>query len=143
MHECGVFETLDKRGLGVRVLEAVPVGATVLLYRGELLCGKRAIRQREKEHEASDHEGSYMFEFTWKRAAYAIDATTSDDASRYVNHSRKDANLVPKAVENVDRPGMPIIVFKAKRNLVAGEELLFDYGDRRPEVVESFPWLLK
>ena len=33
------------------------------------------------------------------------------------------------------------VVFCANRKIEKGEELLYDYGDRRKEAVEGNPWL--
>ena len=62
--------------------------------------------------------------------------------SRYINHSRKHPNLVPRL--KTGGPGnIPRIIFKAKVNVEPGVELLFDYGDTRRDVVDANPWLLE
>lgn len=79
----------------------------------------------------------YMFWFVdpTTRQPLCVDATHTTHISRFINHSRKRANLAPKLVHSR-------IVFKARRTIRAGEELLFDYGDRRPHVLAACPWLL-
>jgi SET domain-containing protein len=37
--------------------------------------------------------------------------------------------------------GHPRLLIVANRNISAGEEILFDYGERRPEVIKQQPWL--
>ena len=37
--------------------------------------------------------------------------------------------------------GTPLLYFVAKRDIDASEEVSYDYGDRRKEVVKAFPWL--
>lgn len=69
-----------------------------------------------------------------------MDATRDDAAlgpGRLINHSTAP-NLRPEKVQ-VD--GAPHIAFIAKRDIAAGEELFFDYGDRRPSIVKEQPWL--
>lgn len=68
----------------------------------------------------------------------SIDATEETGyLGRLVNHSR-NGNLVTKAVE-VD--GEPHLILLAKRDLEAGTEVLYDYGDRSKEALEHHPWL--
>jgi hypothetical protein len=68
------------------------------------------------------------------------------------HHSKKRANLLPVLVyaDNDDderkedapyKRQRPRIIFKAIRTIAAGEELLFDYGENREEVLEANPWL--
>ena len=68
-----------------------------------------------------------------------VDATIEDGTyGRLINHSAVEANLKIKVmkVENDLR-----VVFCASRRIESGEELLYDYGDRRKEAVEGNPWL--
>jgi hypothetical protein len=57
---------------------------------------------------------------------------------RLVNHSIENANLKAKVF---DHKGEPRILFFAIKDINPGDELLYDYGERRPEVVKDFPWL--
>jgi histone-lysine N-methyltransferase SETD8 len=77
-------------------------------------------------------------------AACSIDATASVDSyglARYMNHSKENANL--KGYLVVDRYQQMHVCFLAKRDIDVGEPLLIDYGERRRDVVASFPWLKK
>lgn len=144
---CEQFETGDGRGFGVRVCSSsssqdVPKGALVLPYVGDLIRGKRAAEARESQRNENDMPGYMMF-FQWRKATWAIDATDSAHISRFINHSRRHANLVPVLLKDPDNPNQPVIFFKATRRIARGEELLFDYGDRSPESVEGCPWLLE
>lgn len=68
-----------------------------------------------------------------------MDATPSTYGhGRLINHGNKSANLVTKVVE-VD--GLPRLCFFATGDIEAGEELLYDYGDRRKDAIISYPWL--
>lgn len=139
---CEPFETLDGRGTGVRVCQPVPPGTLVMAYRGEIIRGKRVAEAREQERNESGRPGYMMF-FEWRRVTWAIDATDSPHMSRFINHSRRRANLVPVRVKDPDNPDLPAIFFKSTRRIETGEELLFDYGDRCPESVAECPWLLE
>ena len=69
-----------------------------------------------------------------------IDATTEDETfGRLINHGKKDANLVMKVflVNNAPR-----VVFLASRDIAIGDELLYDYGEKRKEVLQENPWLI-
>ena len=73
--------------------------------------------------------------------ACSVDATREDPAlgfGRLLNHSRAKANLVPHKI-TVD--GVPHIVMIAARDIEAGEELLYDYGERDTKTVQAYPWL--
>ena len=70
----------------------------------------------------------------------SIDATEDDHRyGRMVNHSKKVPNVSPK-VFTID--GVPRLCLMALRNIGIGEELLYDYGERRKEVLDSNPWLM-
>ena len=69
----------------------------------------------------------------------SIDATEeSDRVGRLINHSRRSPNLSPR-VEMVD--GVPRVYFVAAKDIHPGQELLFDYCERRKDVVSQMPWL--
>lgn len=68
-----------------------------------------------------------------------MDATEDNGRmGRLVNHSKLNPNVLTKVME-VD--GQPYLCLMAKRNIEVGEELQYDYGERRKEIVELFPWL--
>lgn len=67
-----------------------------------------------------------------------MEESFGQNMGRLLNHSRKNANVKPQLVV-VD--GLPYIAFTATRDVAVGEELLFDYGERRPEQLAMFPWL--
>jgi histone-lysine N-methyltransferase SETD8 len=56
-----------------------------------------------------------------------------------VNHSKRVPNVLLK-VFIID--GVPRLCLMALRNIDIGEELLYDYGERRKEVLDSNPWLM-
>lgn len=69
---------------------------------------------------------------------FSVDATAeSGKLGRLINHSR-NGNLLTKTVL-VD--GLPRLALLAKTDIRAGQELLYDYGDRSKEALEHHPWL--
>ena len=70
---------------------------------------------------------------------FSIDATKETGRlGRLVNHSRVTPNLQTKVIVFRETPRLILI---AKRDLKAGEELLYDYGDRSKQSLEAHPWL--
>lgn len=132
-----IFYCADK-GYGVKSRVDILRETLVMYYQGELLTRAQAV-----EREASYAEEQHCYQFYFKAPTrdgssqtLCWDATHSHHISRYLNHSRKLANVQPKLTGSR-------IAFYARRNIAAGEELLFDYGDRHPAVVKALPWLKK
>lgn len=68
-----------------------------------------------------------------------MDATKDNGRmGRLLNHSKKNANVLTKVIE-VD--SYPYLCLIAARDIPKGEELLYDYGDRRDDVIKAMPWL--
>ncbi len=135
---CEVFKTTDGRGFGVRASRFIRRGEFVCAYHGELLRGAEEVADRERLYDHLDENTSLVFLFKLKGSRYAIDATRSTHASRFINHSRRKQNIKPRAEL---RGVTPAIHFYASKHIAPGEEILFDYGDRRKKVLEAFPWL--
>ena len=57
---------------------------------------------------------------------------------RLLNHSRTEANVNTK-VHEVN--GKPFLCLIASQNIPAKKELLYDYGERSKEAIQSHPWL--
>jgi histone-lysine N-methyltransferase SETD8 len=69
----------------------------------------------------------------------SVDATEENGRlGRLINHSRARANLTTKTL-TID--GIPRLVLFATRDVAKGEELLYDYGDRRKQSLAYHPWL--
>ena len=69
-----------------------------------------------------------MHYFKHKGKQYCVDAT--EESGRYgrlVNHSRIHMNCVTKVVNLVATPRLILVT---NQEVLAGSELLFDYGDR-------------
>jgi histone-lysine N-methyltransferase SETD8 len=132
-----VKDTIDK-GRGVFATEALKRGDFVLEYSGELLSGREA-RERDLAYSHDYSLGSYLYFFKWKNQTFCVDSSVDNGRlGRLVNHSIENANLKAKVF---DHKGEPRILFFAIKDINPGDELLYDYGERRPEVVKDFPWL--
>uniref|UniRef100_A0A0A1WMV7 Histone-lysine N-methyltransferase EHMT2 n=1 Tax=Zeugodacus cucurbitae TaxID=28588 RepID=A0A0A1WMV7_ZEUCU len=113
-----VFECNDTtKGWGVRTLVQVAKGSFVSEYIGEILSNTEADRRTDD---------SYCFDL---ENDHCIDANYFGNVSRFYNHSC-EPNIVSVRVffEHQDYR-FPKIAFFACRDIQAGEELCFDYGD--------------
>ncbi|XP_030382047.1 uncharacterized protein LOC115629669 isoform X2 [Scaptodrosophila lebanonensis] len=106
------------KGWGVRALANVPKGTYVANYAGEILT----------EHEADRRtDDSYYYDLD---NGHCIDANYYGNVSRFFNHSC-EPNILPVRVfyEHQDYR-FPKIAFFACRDIDAGEEICYDYGDK-------------
>ena len=110
-----------KKGLGCYAAEDRSSGQWVCDYRGEVIdFAQRAVRYVSEEPEYLFHlgggavAGSHVY----------IDAVDSDHASRSINHAQHPC-LEPR-VSLAERR----VAFYALRDIKAGEELSFDYGEQ-------------
>ncbi|CDR95880.1 SET domain containing protein, putative [Babesia bigemina] len=151
-----VYKTYLKRGLFAPVrLDYIPAkgravfaayditkGDFVVEYKGQIITEKVAKIRDQKYDKSRSYKGSFVFYFRIHTKRYCIDATEEDitfGPARLINHSRRNPNVVPKALE-ID--GCPRLFFVAKRDIKSGEELLIDYGERDPSVIKDNPWLM-
>ncbi|CAG5035106.1 unnamed protein product [Parnassius apollo] len=104
-------------------------GGTVALYCGELLPRTLADeRPRDQYMFALDLKPDLLEECLLKQRL-CVDAAAYGSAARFVNHSCRPA-LVPVRVFTRQRDlRLPVVALFAARDLSAGEELTFDYGD--------------
>ena len=93
---------------------------------------REMVYEREKK-------GCFLLFFKHDSKRLCIDATEENGTiGRLINHASKNENLKMKIVI-IDQ--QPRVVFVALRHISVGEELLYNYGDRRTDVVEANPWL--
>ncbi|XP_048247628.1 uncharacterized protein LOC124124735 isoform X1 [Haliotis rufescens] len=116
----------DYVGFGVFTKQSFAKGDFLLEYRGNLMDEEKA-KELERKH-ARAQEGCYMFYFTFKDKKKCIDATeVYSYLGRMVNDGEwKEENCVMKLIPY---RGLPHLCLFANRDIKAGEELLYDYGD--------------
>ena len=102
-------------GKGVFALVDIAEGETLIEYVGEIISWPEA--QRRHPHDAQDPNHTFYFHID---EDHVIDALFGGNSSRWINHSC-DANC------EADEQGTRIFI-KARRNILAGEELNYDYG---------------
>jgi len=95
-------------GLGLFTDELIKKGEFVIEYFGPIL----------SREEADIKGGKYLFEISSRRT---VDGSSRSNVARYINHSCK-----PNCEIEIKRGR--ILVF-AIRNIRAGEELAYDYGE--------------
>ena len=132
-----VVHTKDK-GRGVICTTNFYKNQFVCEYDGKLISHERAI-YLEKKYSMDNSKGSFMFFFKYLNKQLCVDST--EETKRYgrlINHSKKNPNCKIKVVvfKNIPR-----LIIQAKTDILAGTELLYDYGDRSPKSLKMNPWL--
>lgn len=102
-------------GKGVFALQDIPEGETLIEYLGEIISWKEA--QRRHPHDPSDPNHTFYFHVDDDRV---IDAAVGGNSARWINHAC-DPNC------EADEDGGRVFI-KSLRNILAGEELSYDYG---------------
>ncbi len=102
-------------GKGVYALQDMAEGETLIEYVGEVINWKEALRRHP--HDPTDPNHTFYFHID---EDHVIDAKHGGNSSRWINHSCK-----PNC--EADEEGGRVFI-KALRNILAGEELFYDYG---------------
>ncbi|XP_061458776.1 N-lysine methyltransferase KMT5A isoform X2 [Rhineura floridana] len=131
------IDFIDGKGRGVIATKHFKRGEFVVEYHGDLIEITDA-KKREAVYAQDPSTGCYMYYFRYLRKTYCVDATKETHRlGRLINHS-KCGNCQTK-LHDVD--GIPHLILVASRDIKAGEELLYDYGDRSKASLEAYPWL--
>lgn len=119
------------KGLGVFAVKPIECGAFICVYAGQYLRAKEA-NKRLKEYDILGRGHALLAVRELLPSGNAalitfIDATHHGNIARFFNHSCGGGNM---DFVTVRTPGslVPRIAFFAKRNIEAGEELTFAYG---------------
>ena len=111
-----VREAGDGKGMGAFASAPIADGALVCCYEGELL----TLDQTLDRYSSTDP--SYLFSLGDGSDLY-IDGASSSHPSRYINHHQN--GTLAATVSTEERT----VIFHAARDIAAGEELTFDYGE--------------
>ena len=129
------------KGYGIVATARIAKGSFVCEYVGELLSPEEADEREEAYEARGDVHSSYMYYFRSGERTHCIDATVDNGRyGRLINHSKSNANLTTRkiVINNVPR-----LFFIAKCDIPARKELLYPYGDNRPEILKQHQWLKK
>ncbi|XP_045453262.1 histone-lysine N-methyltransferase EHMT2 [Melitaea cinxia] len=117
-------------GWGLRTRQAVPRGALVALYRGELLPHERAdIRADDQYLFALDLKPD-LLEQCSEQTQLCLDAARFGSAARFMNHSCRPSVAPVHVFTEARDLRLPHVALFALRDLRAGDPLTFDYGDK-------------
>ncbi|XP_051490129.1 N-lysine methyltransferase KMT5A isoform X3 [Apus apus] len=131
------IDYIDGKGRGVIATKQFNRGEFVVEYHGDLIEITDA-KKREAVYAQDPSTGCYMYYFQYLSKTYCVDATKETNRlGRLINHS-KCGNCQTK-LHDID--GVPHLILIASRDIKAGEELLYDYGDRSKASIEAHPWL--
>jgi len=113
-------------GRGVFVKKEIAKGAAIIEYIGERISWKEALRRHPHDPEQPNHTFYFSLE-----DGRVIDANVCGNAARWINHSCKPNCKADEIA--IDGEGR-VFIF-AKRKLLPGEELFYDYSlnlDEKP-----------
>ncbi|CAI5794360.1 histone-lysine N-methyltransferase EHMT1 isoform X1 [Podarcis lilfordi] len=120
----------QKMSWGVRTMQDIPLGTFVCEYVGELISDSEA-NVRE--------EDTYLFELgDQNKDVYCIDARFYGNISRFINHFCEPNLTAVRVFMSHQDLRFPRIAFFSTKNIQAGEEIGFDYGDRFWEVKGNY-----
>ena len=119
--------------------------ATKSIKKGELVCYYPGVvisrTQGVKRWSSGDYTNEQANRMYFFRE-FCIDpndkrVSTKTSLGSFINHSLS-GNLQPAFSKSSDQPAITI---SAMRDIEPGEELLYDYGERNPQIVQANPWL--
>ncbi|KAK1528854.1 SET domain-containing protein [Colletotrichum costaricense] len=126
---------LEGCGYGLFTAEDIAQDEFVIEYTGELIVADEGVRREARRGEAFSVEKStsYVFSLLDYEGIW-VDAAIYGNLSRYINHAVENANVQP-GILYVN--GEYRIRFSATRNIKAGEELFFNYGENFPNLTKK------
>lgn len=119
---------IPNAGFGLFTAEPVKKGDFISEYTGEVISDKEADR-RGVGYDA--RRLSYLFGLNKE---WVIDATRMGNKTRFINHAKSEAGGTNCFARVLFVQGEYRIEFRATRNILIGEELLFDYGTSFAEI---------
>ena len=133
----------ETRGRCVHAKKFYEKGEPIVEYKGTLLTSIEA-NKLHSALKADPTRGSFIAWFPWKGKKIAVDATeeVNKENGRLLNHARGGKRENCKATV-VDHKGEPRVLLVAKRIILPGEELCWDYGEKDEKILQECPWLQK
>jgi SET domain-containing protein len=102
-------------GRGVFALRRIPRGTRIIEYKGKLITDKEADRRYSRVQAHSPHTMLFSVD-----DGLVIDATRKGNSARWINHS-----CAPNCEIEEERHR---VFIEARRDIVPGEELTYDYN---------------
>lgn len=130
---------LDGVGYGLFTAEDIAQDDFVIEYVGELITHDEGVRREARRGDVFDEDSNISYVFTLlEDEGIWVDAATYGNLSRYINHAsehdRTGSNITPRILYV---NGEYRIKFTALRDIRAGEELFFNYGENFPNLTKK------
>ncbi|KAK4205243.1 hypothetical protein QBC40DRAFT_302900 [Triangularia verruculosa] len=126
---------LEGCGYGLFAAEDIAADEFIIEYTGELISHDEGVRRENRRGDVFDEENKISYLFTLlEQEGIWVDAAIYGNLSRYINHANDTCNITPKImyVNHEFR-----IKFSALRDIKAGDELFFNYGDNFPNLTKK------
>ncbi|EGX91310.1 SET domain containing protein [Cordyceps militaris CM01] len=130
---------LDGVGYGLFTAEDIGQDDFVIEYVGELITHDEGVRREARRGDVFDEGSNISYVFTLlENEGIWVDAAIYGNLSRYINHAsendRTGSNITPRILYV---NGEYRIKFTALRDIRAGEELFFNYGENFPNLTKK------
>ncbi|PNY29628.1 Histone-lysine N-methyltransferase EZH2 [Tolypocladium capitatum] len=130
---------LDGVGYGLFTAEDIAQDDFVIEYVGELITHDEGVRREARRGDVFDEDSNISYVFTLlENEGIWVDAAIYGNLSRYINHAsendKRGCNITPRILYI---NGEYRIKFTAMRDIHAGEELFFNYGENFPNLTKK------
>ncbi|KAK3329705.1 hypothetical protein B0H66DRAFT_467124 [Apodospora peruviana] len=123
-------------GYGLFTAESIAQDEFIIEYTGELITHDEGVRREARRGDVFDEStnSSYLFTLLEHEGIW-VDAAIYGNLSRYINHATEPMNNITPKIVYVN--GEFRIKFTALRDIKAGDELFFNYGDNFPNLTKK------
>ncbi|KAI0198347.1 hypothetical protein F4808DRAFT_436083 [Astrocystis sublimbata] len=122
-------------GFGLFTTEDIGPDEFVIEYVGELISQDEGVRREARRGDVFDESSNSSYLFTLlEQEGIWVDAAIYGNLSRYINHQDSNCNVTPKILYV---NGEYRIKFTSLREIKAGEELFFNYGENFPNLTKK------
>ncbi|UKZ65283.1 uncharacterized protein TrAtP1_006477 [Trichoderma atroviride] len=130
---------LEGVGYGLFTAEDIVQDEFIVEYVGELITHDEGVRREARRGDVFDEDSNISYVFTLlENEGIWVDAAIYGNLSRYINHAsehdRQGCNITPRILYV---NGEYRIKFTALRDIKAGEELFFNYGENFPNLTKK------
>ncbi|KAJ3455578.1 hypothetical protein MRS44_017060 [Fusarium solani] len=133
---------LEGVSYGLFAAEFIAQGDFIIEYIGELITHDEGVRREARRGDVFDEESNISYIFTLlENEGIWVDAAIYGNLSRYINHAseksdgdKRGCNITPRILYV---NGEYRIKFTATRDIQAGEELFFNYGENFPNLTKK------